>query len=34
MATHSSIVAWRIPCTEKPGRVHTVHGVAESDTTD
>ena len=21
MATHSSILAWRIPCTEKPGRL-------------
>ena len=27
MATHSSILAWRIPWTEKPGRA-TVHGVA------
>ena len=33
MATHSSILAWRIPWTEEPGRLHTVHGVAESDTT-
>ena len=35
MATHSSILAWRDPCTEEP--VHgaaTVHGVAkELDTT-
>ena len=22
MATHSSILAWRIPWTEKPGRLH------------
>ena len=22
MATHSSILAWKIPCTEKPGRLH------------
>ena len=29
MATHSSILAWRIPWTEKPG---TVHGVTESQT--
>ena len=28
MATHSSILAWRIPWTEEP-----VHGAAESDTT-
>ena len=29
MATHSSILAWRIPGTEEAGRLHTVHG-AES----
>ena len=34
MATHSSILAWRIPCTEEPGRLHTVHVFAESDTTE
>ena len=34
MATHSSILAWRIPRTEEPGRLHTVHEVAESDTTE
>ena len=28
MATHSSILAWKIPWTEEPGRPHTVHGVA------
>ena len=28
MATHSSILAWRIPWTEKP----TAHGVAKSPT--
>ena len=33
MATHSSILDWRIPWTEEPGRLHTVHGVTESDTT-
>ena len=27
MATHSSILAWKVPWTEKPGRL-TVHGVA------
>ena len=29
MATHSSIPAWRIPWTEKPGGA-TVHGVRKS----
>ena len=29
-ATHSNILAWRIPWTEKPGRLHTVHGVTKS----
>ena len=28
MATHSSILAWEIPWTEEPGRLH-VHGVAK-----
>ena len=32
MATHSSILASRIPWTEEPGRLHTVHGVAKSKT--
>ena len=32
MAGHSSILAWRIPRTEEPGRIHTVHGVAKSRT--
>ena len=31
MATHSSILAWRIPWMEKPGRL-PVHGVAKSRT--
>ena len=31
MAIHSSILAWRIPWTEEPGRL-TVHGVTESQT--
>ena len=30
MATHSSILAWRIPWTEEPGRL--VHGVTKSRT--
>ena len=29
MATHSSVLAWRIPWTEEPGSL-TVHGVAKS----
>ena len=28
MASHSCILAWKIPWTEEPGRLHTVHGVA------
>ena len=31
-ATHSSILGWRIPWTEEPHRLHTVHGVAQSQT--
>ena len=31
MATHSSILAWRIPWTEKPDRL-TVHKVSVSQT--
>ena len=30
MATHSSILAWRIPRTEEPGGLHTVHRVTKS----
>ena len=30
MATHSSILAWRIPWAEEPGGLHTVHGVTKS----
>ena len=33
MATHSGILAWRIPWTEEPGG-SMVHGVAESDVTE
>ena len=32
MATNSSILAWIIPWTEEPGRLHTAHGVAKSRT--
>ena len=31
MAPHSSILAWKIPWTEEPGRLQ-VHGVAKSQT--
>ena len=27
-ATHSSILAWKIPWTEKSGRLQSVHGVS------
>ena len=30
VATHSSALAWRIPWTEKPGRLATVHRVSKS----
>ena len=30
MATHSRILAWRIPWTEEPGGLLAVHGVAQS----
>ena len=30
MATHSSILTWRVPWTEEPGGWATVHGVANS----
>ena len=30
MATHSSILAWRIPWTEEPGGLQSVHSVAKS----
>ena len=26
MATHSSVLAWRIPCTEEPGRLYSPWG--------
>ena len=31
-ATHSSVLAWRIPWTEDPGKLHTVQGVAKRRT--
>ena len=30
MATHSSILAWKIPQTEEPVGLHTVHRAAKS----
>jgi len=33
MATHSSILAWRIPWTEEPGRLQSM-GSQESDMTE
>ena len=33
MATHSSILAWKIPWTEDPGRLQSM-GRKESDTTE
>ena len=33
-AIHCSVLAWRIPWTEEPGGLHTVHGVTESDTAE
>ena len=32
MATHSSILAWRIPWTEESGRLQSVRGVTKSRT--
>ena len=30
MATYSSTLAWKIQWMEEPGKLHTVHGVAQS----
>ena len=32
MATNSSILAWRVPRTEEPGELHTVHEVSKIQT--
>ena len=32
MATHSSILAWKISWTEEPGGLQLVHGIAKSQT--
>ena len=34
MATHSSILAWRIPWTEEPGMGYSPQSHIESDTTE
>ena len=34
MATHSSILAWRIPWTEEPGRLQFSWGLKELDTNE
>ena len=34
MATHYSILAWRIPWTEEPGGLYRRQGFKESDTTE
>ena len=34
MATHSSILAWRIPWTEEPGGLSSPWGCTESDMTE
>ena len=34
MATHSNILAWRIPWTEEPGGLHSPWGRKESDTAE
>ena len=31
MATHSSVLAWRIPWTEEPGGLYSPWGLKESD---
>ena len=33
MATRSNILTWRIPGTEEPGRLESMRGCKESDTT-
>ena len=34
LATHSSILAWRIPWTEEPDRLYSPWGPKDSDTTE
>ena len=33
-ATHSSILAWRIPWTEEPGGLQSIGSLPQSDTTE
>ena len=34
VATHSSVLAWRIPWTEEPGRLYSPCGLKKLDTTE
>ena len=34
MATHPSILAWRIPLREEPGRIYSLQGQKMSNTTE
>ena len=34
MATHSSVLAWRIPGMAEPGRLPSIWGLTESDMTE
>ena len=34
IATHSSILGWKIPWTEEPGRLYSPWGSKDSDTTE
>ena len=32
IANHANVLAWRIPWTEEPHRLHSVHGVVKRET--
>ena len=34
MAAHSSVLAWKIPGTEEPGKLQSAMGCKRSDTTE
>ena len=34
MTTHSSILAWKIPCTEEPGGLQSTSGAGEAKESD
>ena len=34
MATHSSILAWKIPCTEEPGRLQSMGSQSQTRLSD